>query len=511
MTAPDTPRTQYNKAHVMNLSATVLAKAGEIPDKIALEVVGNTSPLRLTYRDLENMVRSTATGLTAQGCLPGDRVLLSLGNAIGFPIAFLACLTVDLVPVVISEHLVEYEVNKIISELCPRLLIHSDHRQHTGLSIDLKNLSESEFLNFEDTHKSDFHIGDPNRLAYIIYTSGTSGTPRAVCHAHRTILARRMMWDGWYGLTENDRILHAGAFNWTFTLGTGLLDPWSIGATALVPAVDTDPRDLGALIENSQPTLFAAPPGIYRKLLQGHKTIRCSSLRHGLSAGEKLSNTIRESWRAATGTEIHEAFGMSECSTFISGCPDRPAPTDTLGYAQPGRKIAIVDTDGLEVAEGDSGIIAIAETDTGLMLGYWGQDRETSQKFRNGWFLTGDTGRQQTDGAIEYLGRADDMMNPGGIRVSPIEIETALSSHPEIVDCAVTEVEVKQDTRIIAAFYVAANPIDEDSLRTHMSEKLASYKRPRLYIHLEALPRNSNGKLQRKTLREQYEQRNDTT
>ena len=104
-------------------------------------------------------------------------------------------------------------------------------------------------------------MGDPDRPGYIIYTSGTSGQPRAVTHAHRAIWARRMMWEGWYGLTENDRLLHAGAFNWTYTLGTGLLDPWTRGATALIPGKGVTPDTLGLLMQQHDATIFAAAPG----------------------------------------------------------------------------------------------------------------------------------------------------------------------------------------------------------------------------------------------------------
>ena len=111
-------------------------------------------------------------------------------------------------------------------------------------------------------------MGAPDRPAYIIFTSGTSGTSRGVIHAHRAIWARRMMVDGWYGLNADDRVLHAGAFNWTYTLGTGLMDPWTIGATALIPSGGTTPAQLPALLRNHGATIFAAAPGVYRQLLK---------------------------------------------------------------------------------------------------------------------------------------------------------------------------------------------------------------------------------------------------
>lgn len=177
-------------------------------------------------------------------------------------------------------------------------------------------------------------LGDPNRPAYIVFTSATSGQSRAVVHAHRAVWARRSMVAGWHGLQASDRLLHAGALNWTYTMGVGLMDPWLAGATALVPAEGLSPSQLPLLLKRHDATIFAAAPGVYRQILRT-AIPDLPKLRHALSAGEKLSEALRRSWNEATGTALHEAFGLSECSTFLSGAPARPAPPDTLGYAQP--------------------------------------------------------------------------------------------------------------------------------------------------------------------------------
>ena len=151
------------------------------------------------------------------------------------------------------------------------------------------------------------------------------GHPRAVMHAHRAIWARRMMIRDWYDLNAEDRLLHAGAFNWTFTLGTGLMDPWSVGATALIPEPKFDLKLLPLLLARHDATLFAAAPGVIRKLNAAlPDQFRIPKLRHVLSAGEKLSPEVRSTWRMKTGVDIYEAFGMSECSTFLSSAPHLP-------------------------------------------------------------------------------------------------------------------------------------------------------------------------------------------
>ena len=485
-----------------NLAAHVLAAAAHAPDKIALAVVTPSRTERWSYARLQAAVRGTATGLLALGLRPGDRVLMRLGNTTEFPIVFLAALTADLIPVPASSLLTGPEVSRIAAEITPSLIV-----AEPGVALPdplpCPVLDSKALAGMHSLAPCDFASGDPDRPGYIIYTSGTSGVPRAVVHAHRAIWARQMMWDGWYGLRPDDRLLHAGAFNWTYTLGTGLLDPWTIGATALIPGKGVTPHQLPLLLKRHDATIFAAAPGVYRPMLR-HDMPALPRLRHGLSAGEKLPDTTRAAWQTATGTPIHEAYGMSECSTFVSGSPANPAPQGTLGYPQPGRRVAILDGTG-PVPRGTPGTLAVSRRDPGLMLRYWNAPDETASRFQGDWFLTGDTAQMADEGALTYLGRGDDMMNAGGVRVSPIEVETVLNAHPRIAECAAAEVRVKADTTLIAAFYVADADLDPAELDRFASQRLARYKAPRIYTRIDALPKGANGKILRRKLRETHE------
>jgi acyl-coenzyme A synthetase/AMP-(fatty) acid ligase len=424
---------------------------------------------------------------------------MRLGNTVDFPIAYLGALAAGLVPVPTSPMLTAPEVATILADLAPAAVLHDGEvatAPHPG------TLEGGALRAMRDLPPAEYAMGPPDRPGYIVYTSGTSGRARAVSHAHRAIWARQMMMRGWYGLHADDRLLHAGAFNWTFTLGTGLMDPWTMGATALIPAPGTPPEDLAPLLAGAGATIFAAAPGVYRKLLQG-PVPALPALRHGLCAGEKLSPHLAEHWQAVTGTPVFEAYGMSECSTFISASPDHPASDGALGRPQPGRRIAILGPDG-PTDLGTPGTIAVHRSDPGLMLGYLGAEEETRLKFQGDWFLTGDLGRMDEDGQVHYLGRNDDMMNAGGYRVSPLEVEAALGAMPGIGQVAVTDIEVKEDVRIIAAFYTAPAPLPEPDLRAFASQRLARYKQPRAFVHVTALPTGANGKLSRAALKPLY-------
>lgn len=481
-----------------NMAQYVLSAGAATPDKIALQILRASGAERWSYGRLIAAVRGTGAGLLAAGLQPGDRVLMRLGNTVDFPVAYLGAIAAGLVPVPTSTQLTAREITRIAHEIAPALVLGAD-----GVALPdhaAPVLAQADLHVMQDLPPCDWHMGSPDRAGYIIYTSGSGGSPRAVIHAHRAIWARRMMWGGWYGLTQDDRMLHAGAFNWTYTLGTGLMDPWAIGATALIPEAGAP---LALMLKRFDATLFAGVPGVYRQLLKEGRALELPRLRHGLSAGEKLPDITRDAWRAATGREIFEALGMSECSTYISASPDRPAPAGSAGYPQQGRQIAILDEDGAPVPRGDEGMLAIHRSDPGLMLGYL-QGDTPDLPLLGGWFLTGDRGRMAADGAIAYLGRNDDMMNAGGFRVSPLEVERALASHPAIQDIACTEVTVREGVSVIAAFYTADSPQDEDALKAYAAENLARYKQPRLYRHCDSLPRGANGKLSRRALRDSY-------
>ena len=485
-----------------NLTAHTLF-AGQPEDKVALTVAGGSDgPQRWTYGGLRTAVRRTAGGLRARGLQPGERVMLRLGNTADFPVLFLATIAAGGVPVPTSSMLSAAEATYVARDVGARFVALGD-----GLAppdapaemldeVDLAALARAEPAALADTAADD--------LAFIVYTSGSSGKPKGVAHAHRSAWARRMMWAGWYGLGPDDVMLHAGAFNWTYTLGAGLLDPWAAGASTVIWAGPRDPGIWARMAAEHHATLFAATPGVYRQLLKYGSDLRSgfATLRHGLSAGETLVEALAEAWQRETGKPVFEALGMSEVSTYVSSSPETPRRAGFAGRPQPGRRVAVLEpASDVPVPVGTVGDLAVSRRDPGLMLGYWQAPAETEAAFRGEWFITGDLAEMDADGYLAHRGRADDVMNAGGYRVAPQEVEAALAACPGVIEAAAVEQPVRAGLSIIAAFVVAeTGRVTPDGLSAWCAERLAAYKCPKQITLVDTLPRTATGKLLRRAL-----------
>ncbi|MDT8343818.1 MAG: AMP-binding protein [Thermohalobaculum sp.] len=491
-----------------NMAAHVLAHAARTPDKLALRVLRDATGAvaeAWSYADLDRAIRATAQGLREAGLARGDRVALRLGNVSDFPILFFGTIAAGGIAVPTSSQLTPGEFGRLVDDMAPRFAAVS---AELGVELPagvtpLPPPAWAELRTARPGEIADTAADDP---AFLIYTSGTSGRPRGVLHAQRAADARRMMWDGWYGLTAADTVLHAGAFNWTYTLGAGLTDPWAAGAATLIYAGPRDAQVWPRLVRAHGATIFAAVPGVYRQMLRGGGigAADFATLRHGLTAGERMPEAVADDWRAATGKPLFEALGMSEISTYISSSPTVPPRPGRSGRPQAGRRIAILPEDrdsDAPVAVGAPGLLAVSRRDPGLMLGYWHDPAATLGAMRGEWFLTGDRAAMDADGYITYLGRADEVMNALGYRVAPQEVEEAIARHPAVADVAVAELPVRADLTLVAAFVVPkGNWPGEAALAAHSAATLAPYKAPKLWIEVEALPRSPNGKLQRRAL-----------
>jgi acyl-coenzyme A synthetase/AMP-(fatty) acid ligase len=193
---------------------------------------------------------------------------------------------------------------------------------------------------------------------------------------------------------------------------------------------------------------------------------------------------------------------MSEVSTYVSSSPEVPRRPGFAGRPQPGRRVAVLAPGSAEpVPVGETGDLAVSRRDPGLMLGYWNAPAETAAAFRGEWFVTGDLAEMDADGYLAHRGRSDDVMNAGGYRVAPQEVEAVLAACPGVIEAAVVEQRVREGLSIIAAFVVAEpGTVGPETLAAWCENRLAAYKRPKAITLVETLPRTATGKLLRRAL-----------
>jgi acetyl-CoA synthetase len=461
----------------------------------------------------------------------GDRVLIRLPNSLDYPTAFLGAMKRGAISVPTSTLLTAEEVAYLARDSGATVLV-TDKAAWVQLQAQLSDSNGLSNLKHillsglgEVTAHAKFNVLDldkelaaidyclPAQLteaddpAYLVYTSGTTGYPKGVLHAHRALVGREPASQYWFNFDESsqDRIMHSGKFNWTYVLGTGLMDPLYLGKTVIVHEGKNDADTWIRLIAKHKATIFIGVPTIYRQLIQktkaGHADV--PSLRHCMSAGEHLSDEVLQQWRERFGRDIYEAVGMSEFSYYLSQSKYRPIRPGSAGFPQPGHDVQLLDPETRKpVPVGEEGMICIPDTDPGLFLRYWNLPEETLKYKHDGWFFTGDYARYDADGYIWFLGRKDDIIKSFGYRVSPYEIERVYKSHPAVADCAAVGEELEKDKLLVVA-YVILQPeagVNADDLLKFGKQHLAAYKSPKTVYLTKDFPRTKNGKILRKDI-----------
>ncbi len=496
-----------------NMARYCLAQsASRLPTKPALVVIDDpdpqTPPLETwTFAQMEDAVLRVAAALEDLGLKPGDRILIRLDNTSTYPILYFGAIAAGLIAVATSSQLTAAEADFLMQDSAPRAVALAPHLPRGDIPDGVVMLEEAtvrDMIHYARRGSyADTRAEDP---AYLLYTSGTTARPKGVVHAHRVALGRSRTYQGWYGIRPDDVMLHAGAFNWTYTLGTGLIDPWANGVTSTIFVGEKTPEVWPAVIRKAGATLFAAVPGLFRQILKYAPPgpLDVSPLRHGLIAGEAPAPSLFADWHARTGTELYEALGMSEISTYVSTCPGMARKDGSPGRAQPGRRVAVlpVESGTDPLPSGEEGLLAVHRSDPGLMLGYWNRSDEEAEVYRGEWFLGGDLAIIDADGYIFHQGRANDVMKALGYRVSPLEVETAIAQHPDVAEVACAEISPREGVTVIGAFLVAkpGHTVDAGSVLAFAKERLAQYKCPREIMVVDALPRTPNGKVKRSEL-----------
>lgn len=500
-----------------NMASYCLAKGREAtPDKHALVVMADADtrePTEIwTYAALEDAVLRTAGALEDRGLRKGERLLIRLDNTSTYAILYFGAIAAGIVAVPTSSQLTAGEADFLITDSGATAVALAPHLAVSELAPGVLGIGEDEIRDMQRHGRRGRYAHTlGNDPAYLLYTSGTTARPKGVVHAHRVAIGRSPTYQSWYGIRPNDRMLHAGAFNWTYTLGTGLIDPWANGATSIIFTGDKYPSVWPQLIRNTGATLFAAVPSLMRQILKHAPPgpIDLGALRHGLIAGEGPLPGLIEEWAERTGTELYEALGMTEISTYVSTAPGMVRKPGSVGKPQTGRRVVVLPLEaGVEpLPAGEEGLLAVHRSDPGLMLGYWNRPEEERDAFRGEWFIGGDLAIMDADGYVTHTGRANDIMKALGYRVSPQEVESVLAQHPAVAEVACSEIRVAGGLSVIGAFVVArsGDTADPESIKAFAAERLARYKCPREVVLVPALPRTPNGKIKRIELARAYQ------
>jgi acetyl-CoA synthetase len=482
---------------------------------------------QISFSELSQRTSQFAQLLRDLDVVSGERVLIRLPNCLDYPIAFLGAMKLGAISVPTSTLLTVEEVLYLAKDSKARVLVIDKAMwvkllphisQCSDLTLVLLSGSgdvveaDSDII-VKDLSKGLASITDwqpaANTLAddpaYLVYTSGTTGYPKGVLHAHRALIGRTPASEYWFDFAEDsqDRIMHSGKFNWTYVLGSGLMDPLYLGKTVIVHEGKNDANTWPRLIAKHKATIFVGVPTIYRQIIQktAYSKNDVPSLRHCMSAGEHLSDEVLQLWQERFDINIYEAVGMSEFSYYLCETKSRPIRPGSAGFPQPGHDIELLDPDTLLPVEvGQEGMICVPDTDPGLFIEYWNMPEETAKLKHDGWFLTGDFARYDEEGYIWFLGRKDDIIKSFGFRVSPYEIERVFKSHPAIADCAAIGEEIEKDKNLVVAYVVLQDGMNvtPDELLAFGKKHLAVYKAPKVVYLTKDFPRTKNGKILRR-------------
>ncbi|MEU5867480.1 benzoate-CoA ligase family protein [Nonomuraea sp. NPDC047529] len=344
----------------------------------------------------------------------------------------------------------------------------------------------------------------PDSPALWLHTSGTTGAPKAVVHRHGALrdvheaYGRQVL-----GLRPEDRCLSVARMSFAYGLGNSMIFPLAAGATTILDPARPTPGGVVERLLEERPTLFFAGPSFYAALLAAQAPEDAfASVRLAVSAGETLAPELHRRLTARFGVDVVDGLGSAEAlHIFLSGRPGQARPAGS-GTAVPGYELRLLDDSGTPVPDGEPGHLYVRGDS--IAAGYWCRTSATRQAFQGEWLRTGDTCARDADGSYRFLGRADDLIKVGGVRVSPMEVESRLLEHASVAECAVVaHVAAGGPERPVACVVPApGRPIDADELIGFCREALADAECPREVLVLDELPKTPTGTVQRVVLRQ---------
>lgn len=450
----------------------------------------------------------------------GDRALLVLKDSPDFVAAFLGIMRIGAVAVPISTRLTAEDLAFVMADSGAKALIIDDdflpqYRRAIEINGRRPALVAVRGGEIEGAHKlDDVLAGAPSErpavttvagdAAYWLYSSGTTGRPKGAIHVHGNIATGDRFLEA-FGFGPGERVFSSSKLFFAYALGHVLIGGLHSGSTIILYDGWPDGEAIAGMVERYRPTIMASVPAFYRSLLrEGLAERPCfKSVRHYISAGEALPESLYTRWLEATGIAIVEGIGASETIwLMVGGTPASHRPGAT-GKPFPYCEAKLLDLNDQPVATPDEPGVLWVKMNS-LCRGYWQQPQKTAAAFRDGWYRTGDTFVIDREGWWHHQGRADDLLKISGQWVSPTEIEECAVTVPGVSEAIVVGAQ-DEDGLVRLTLFLVAPAADPDELYQKVQDKLlgtlSKYKCPRRIVFMEAIPRTATGKARRFQLR----------
>ncbi len=469
----------------------------------------------LRYQDAFATAARYAHVLARHGARPGDRVAVQAEKSPAALILYLACLRAGFVYLPLNTAYTPAELAYFVRDAEPRLFVCST-KNREKIAAALPRVT---FLTISDDGRSgslveeaaaapeqfpDPQIGMED-LASILYTSGTTGRSKGAMLTHGNLTSNAQSLKQAWAFSQGDVLLHAlpifhihGLFvatNVTMLAGACIL---------LLPRFEPD----AVFQALPQATVMMGVPTFYTRLLKDSRLNQDTTrhMRLFISGSAPLLPETHQQWQARTGHVLLERYGMTETGMNTSNPYVGPRIAGSVGLPLPGVEIRIADSDGNALAKGDIGMIEVRGPN--IFKGYWNMPEKTAAEFhKDGFFITGDLGTIGADGYVRIVGRGKDLIITGGLNVYPKEIESLLDELPGVEESAVVGLPHDDFGEGVTAFLVCKDgaQLTEGAILESLQDRLARFKLPKRVLFLDALPRNSMGKVQKSVLREEYQ------
>jgi malonyl-CoA/methylmalonyl-CoA synthetase len=470
-------------------------------DEVAIEYErADGGPATLRFGELHARSNQLAHTLARRGLRAGDRVGVYLSNRVEFVDLLLACVKLGLVLVPINILYREREIAHILGDAQPRIVVTT---RQAFPAFEGANPLDAIELSGEAAAESSGDVPvriDGDAPAAIVYTSGTTGRSKGAVLSHNNCLANTVNLIGCWRITASDRYLAVLPLFHVHGLANGLMT-WLASGCRMRLVERFDAQRAADWFLTFQPTLFFGVPTIYMRLLELPQELAFvigPRMRLFVSGSAPLSPAVFDEFRTRFGHVILERYGMSETLMNLSNPYAGERRAGSVGLPLPGLSARIVRPDGTEAAIGEVGELLVRGPN--VFSGYWRQPEATAAAFTDGWFRTGDLAERSEDGYYTLRGRRTDLIISGGFNVYPREIEELLLEVPGVREAVVVGVADVRRGELPVAYLVTDQPVDQPALEERCRRGLASFKVPRAFVRVGALPRTALGKVQKHLL-----------